>query len=235
MTLKTPLFTAALGLALSAVAGAQNQNPFCEEGGDLIVPCQGATTSLTISLNAYDPDGDPLTYQWLGCPGSFLTDPTAPITDVILDTSSSCDVRCGVRLRVTDPYGASYVCRLYVQVIPGAEGCTPGYWKNHPEAWHDSGFLPTDDFDTIFGVDAFSPDRNLMQALNSGGGGINKMARHATAALLNAGDVDVAFALSIGEVIDLVNDAITSGQLEPLATQLDVLNNGGCPQNRNNY
>ncbi|MCC7014521.1 MAG: hypothetical protein IT454_18315 [Planctomycetes bacterium] len=213
----------------------ENQSPFCNDGGTISVPCQGATTTVTLSTDAYDPDGDPLTYQWLACPGAFLTDPTSPTTDLILDTYDSCNVNCGVRLRLTDPFGAHYVCRLYVAVTPGVEGCTPGFWKNHAQAWHDSGFLPIDDFDVVFGVDAFSPNRTLMQALWSGGGGINKLARHGTAALLNAADVDVHFALSQGEVIDLVHDAIVNKQYEPLATQLDLLNNGGCPQSSTNY
>jgi hypothetical protein len=225
---------AAVALTSIAFAGG-NQAPFCTDGGTISVPCAGATTTVTLTSDAYDPDGDPLSYQWLSCPGSFLTDPTSPVTDLVLDTSGTCDVNCGVRLRLTDPFGAQYVCRLYVQVYRGTEGCTPGYWKNHAEAWHNSGFTPTDDFDTVFGVNAFDPNRNLMQALNSGGGGLNKLARHGTAALLNAGDVDVAFALALGEVIDLVHDAIVSGQYEPLATQLDLLNNGGCPQNANHH
>ncbi|NUP94674.1 MAG: hypothetical protein HUU28_00780 [Planctomycetaceae bacterium] len=236
------MFTKTLRLAaaatvLAGAALAQNNPPFCDEGGVWIAPCQGATTSITVVLNSYDPDGDPLTYQWNACPGSFITDPTSAVTDVVLDTSSSCDVFCGVRLRVTDPEGLHYTCRLYVQVTPGTQGCTPGYWKNHEEAWHDSGFNPTDDFDTVFGVDAFTPDITLMQALNLGGGKLNKLARHGVAALLNGGDMDVSYGLAAGEVIDLVHDAIVNGAYEPLATNLDTMNNGegGCPQSATNY
>ncbi len=236
------MFTHSLRLAVAATvlagaAAAQNQAPFCDEGGVWNAPCQGATTSITVVLNSYDPDGDPLTYQWAACPGSFITDPTSAVTDVVLDTSNTCDVFCGVRLRVTDPEGLHYTCRLYVQVTPGTQGCTPGYWKNHAEAWHDSGFNPTDDFDTVFGVDAFTPNLTLMQALNLGGGKLNKLARHGVAALLNGGDMDVSFGLAAGEVIDLVHDAIVGKAYEPLATEFDTMNNGagGCPQSATNY
>ena len=222
------------GLALASTATAgENQPPFCNDGGTIQAPCQGATTSVQLTTDAYDPDGDPLTYQWFACPGAFLTDPTAATTDIILDTSNSCSKTCGVRLLLLDPSGAHFVCRLYVQVTPGGEGCTPGYWKNHPESWPPTGFSPTDDFDTVFGVDAFSPDKTLMDAAWLGGGGLRKLARHGVAALLNASDPAVHYQLAIGEVIDLVHDAIVSGQYEPLATNLDTYNNGleGCPNN----
>jgi hypothetical protein len=228
-----PRLLAACVLASAAVA--QNQNPYCDDGGNFVVACAGATTTAQVTTNAFDPDGDPLTYQWLSCPKSWITDPTAPTTDVIIDTSESCDRQCGVRLRLTDPFGGHYVCRLYILVTPGGEGCTPGYWRNHPLAWGDTGYAPGDDFDAVFGVDAFDPDLTLMNALRLGGGGLNKLARMGVAALLNASDGplngDVHFALAKQEVLDLVYDAITSGQYEPLATQLDTYNNGGCPQN----
>jgi hypothetical protein len=217
--------------ALSTAAVAQNQGPFCDEGGVWTTTCQGATSSITVTLNAYDPDGDPLTYQWAACPGSFLTDPTSAVTDVVLDTSNTCDVFCGVRLRVTDPSGEHYTCRLYVQVVPGDEGCSQGYWKNKLSQWSDTGYSPNDDFDATFGVNAFSPNIKLKTAIDLNGGGLKKLARHAVAALLNAGDPDVAYALAPNEVITLVRDAITTCQYEPLASQLEQYNDGegGCP------
>jgi hypothetical protein len=44
-----------------------------------------------------------------------------------------------------------------VTCTPG-EGCTPGFWKNHTELWAALGYNTTDDFDTTFGVNFFSPD-----------------------------------------------------------------------------
>ncbi len=192
--------------------------------------CHGATTVFTIDASgAFDPDGDPITFEWLACPGSTLSSTSSPIVQLTLDTSVTCDQTCGVRLRVTDSHRASTMIRMSVQVIGGNEGCSPGYWKNHAQSWGPSGFLPTDDFDTIFGVNAFNPDRTLMTALNTGGGGLNKLGRMATAALLNASHPGVSFPRSMTEVIDQVHDAIVSGQYEPLATQLDTDNNLVCP------
>jgi hypothetical protein len=63
-------------------------------------------------------------------------------------------------------------------------GCTIGYWRNHADRW--LGVAPADDFDTTFGVDLFTPDITLGAAIKLGGGGVNNLARQATAALLNA-------------------------------------------------
>jgi hypothetical protein len=86
----------------------------------------------------------------------------------------------------------------------GGEGCTPGYWKNHLSAWAATGFNPADDFDTTFGVDLFSPDITLQQAVRAKGGGVKKLARHGTAALLSAAHPSVNYPYTISEVIALV-------------------------------
>ena len=92
-----------------------------------------------------------------------------------------------------------------LSVLPEqGEGCTPGYWRNHLDSWPPTGLAPGDDFDTTFGVDFFNPDITLEQAVNLGGGGIKKVARHGTAALLNALHPDVNYPLTAAEVIALV-------------------------------
>ena len=101
----------------------------------------------------------------------------------------------------------------------GDEGCTPGYWKNHLLDW--VGYAPGDDFDTVFGVDLFDPDINLEAALNTGGGGVNKLARHGTAALLNAAHPDLNYPLTVDEVIA----AVQAGDSGMLAEYNEL----GCP------
>jgi hypothetical protein len=109
------------------------------------------------------------------------------------------------------------------------EGCTPGFWKNHPDAWPAS-YQPDDDFDTVFGVDVFHPDIILHRALKLGGGGVHALARHATAALLNAASPDVAYALSEQQVIALVQAAfMPGGDVEGTKDQLEMFNEQGCP------
>jgi len=110
----------------------------------------------------------------------------------------------------------------------GLQGCTPGYWKNHTDSW-PSPYAAGDDFDATFGVNAFNPNITLLGAAKLGGGGLNKLARHAVAALLSSASID--YPQSTADVIAAVAAAISSGAYEPLATQLDTWNNLGCPLN----
>jgi hypothetical protein len=102
----------------------------------------------------------------------------------------------------------------------GGEGCTPGYWKNHLEDWPATGYSPMDDFDATFGVDLFSPDITLGQAIRLGGGGVKKLARHGTAALLSAAHPDVDYPYSVAQVIAFVQ----AGDVDPLVAANEL----GC-------
>ena len=89
---------------------------------------------------------------------------------------------------------------VVVNQPPGGEGCTPGFWKQeqHFDSW--VGFAPSDSFEAVFGVDVTLraggqntiEDPTLLDALNANGGGVNALARHAVAALLNASNPDAA-------------------------------------------
>ena len=104
------------------------------------------------------------------------------------------------------------------------EGCTPGYWKNHVEDWPPTGYSPGDDFDTTFGVDLFDPDITLEEAVNAKGGGDKRLARHGTAALLSAAHPDVAYPLTVAEVIA----AVQAGDASTLA-EFNELGGEFCP------
>ena len=133
------------------------------------------------------------------------------------------------------------------EVVRGDEGCTPGFWKNNAKkkgasAW--VGYSPGDYFSDVFGVvikirgkgRRTITDPTLLQALDANGSGINLLARAAVAALLNASNPDVAYALTESEVIAEVQDAVASGRryvIQNLGNLLDRLNNGGCPLNQN--
>jgi hypothetical protein len=104
---------------------------------------------------------------------------------------------------------------------PPGEGCTPGYWKkNHLDDWPAAGYFPADDFDTAFGTDYFSPNITLDDAVNMGGGGVKKLARHGTAALLSAGHPDVDYPYTVAEVIAFVQ----AGNVDPLVAANEL----GC-------
>jgi hypothetical protein len=126
-----------------------------------------------------------------------------------------------------------------VNVERGGEGCTPGFWKQtqHFDSWF--GFDPNQSFEDVFGVDVTLrsggrgtiDDPTLLEALQANGGGVNALARHAVSALLNASNPDVSFDFSPQQVIDLVQDAIASGNFEAAKNLLAAANEQVCPLN----
>jgi hypothetical protein len=109
----------------------------------------------------------------------------------------------------------------------GGEGCTPGYWKqkHHFDSW--AGYSPSDDFETVFGVNA-SFDETLLGALQQGGGGEKALGRHAVAALLNAANSNVSYAFTEAQVISLVQNAYATGDFEGAKNPLEAQNEQGC-------
>jgi hypothetical protein len=128
-------------------------------------------------------------------------------------------------------HGFSFTFNNFVEPPPdpGDEGCTPGFWKNHLSSW--SGYSTGADFDTTFGVNFFNPNKTLLQAVNLGGGGLNALARHGVAALLNAASGDVDYAYTEAQVIDIVQgDGAFAGLSVTERTNLLVAaNEAGCP------
>jgi hypothetical protein len=136
---------------------------------------------------------------------------------------------------ITDINGCTSTCTTTVTVQSCAqEGCTLGYWKNHTDRWCQD-YRTCDLFGEVF-VDAPSNLANLtlLEALNLGGGGIYNLARQGVAALLNTCSDEVDYAGyfdNSSSVIDAVNAAYRTAGTAPglLASQLDTLNNSGCP------
>lgn len=126
--------------------------------------------------------------------------------------------------------------------IGGQEGCTPGYWKNSPGCWEC--FAPSALFDDVFSVDVelrtggkktnTTDDPTLMQALNANGGGINALARHAVAALLNACDADINYPMSVDQVIAAVQAEVPDGDIQGLKNEFAEYNELGCGQSSDN-
>ncbi len=112
------------------------------------------------------------------------------------------------------------------------DDCGPGFWKNHEELW-DGGaddvtatYEKTHTFNAVFGV-AFSDSglgdhKTLLEALETKGGKLMALNRHAAAALLNADSAD--YPLSVSEVIDLYKDAVDAvGGPETISSALEIL------------
>ena len=120
----------------------------------------------------------------------------------------------------------------------GGTGCTPGYWVNHPQVWSVTGFHPDDRVSSVFRSTRGTAEgsRSLIEALPIEGdstlsGAIRILIRHAVAAVLNAAHPDVDYALSVDDVVRLVNEAVESGSRErilSLKDRLDRHNNSGC-------
>jgi hypothetical protein len=121
--------------------------------------------------------------------------------------------------------------------IAGGEGCTPGFWKQeqHFDSW--VAYSPDDSFEDVFGVDVILrgngqttiDDPTLLDALNANGGGVNALARHAVAALLNASNPDVSYGFTEAEVIAMVQEAVESGDFGTAHALLAAENELGCP------
>jgi hypothetical protein len=108
----------------------------------------------------------------------------------------------------------------------GGQGCTPGFWKTHPEVWT----IPTDSiFDTVFVRDAFNPDITMLDAVGLEGGHLMALSRHATAAYLNALSPFVDFDMTAGAVVATFQSAFDPGDYETTKEIFEGFNELGCP------
>lgn len=170
-------------------------------------------------------------HQYAGWPPDQISVTEKGSPDVTLDHIGLTRILGGGPLTITsttltNTYTASgqiefeegYVATFYNRPVEtGFEGCTPGFWKTHPESWPVSHYL---DFDQTFGVNLFSPNITLWNAINLGGGGVRRLARHGTAAYLNT-LAGVDYPYTTAQVIAYVQ----AGNADVLAAANEL----GCP------
>lgn len=116
--------------------------------------------------------------------------------------------------------------KFYNSEAPGGgEGCTPGFWRqpHHFDSW--VGYAPIDLYDDVFGV---TYGGSLLDAVWANGGGVDALARHSVAALLNASSPDVDYPYTTGEVIDAVQNAFMSDNFEDTKDMFEGWNEAGC-------
>jgi hypothetical protein len=132
------------------------------------------------------------------------------------------------------------VCYQPLTPPEGDQGCTPGYWRNHADRWAE--LAPSAGYDATFGITSgLGAYYTLGQAIWANGGGEFALARHATAALLNAHggtpnpgtDVTVNYPYTVEQVLQLVQDAYAAedraAAIEAAKDQLADANELGCP------
>jgi hypothetical protein len=147
----------------------------------------------------------------------------------------------GSRVRGLAVFAAVVITGLVAATPGGAwsdnptEGCTPGYWKNHTDAWVT--YTTTQTVDSVFtGADPSLGSATLLEALSFQGGDdlVGKeeiLLRAAVAALLNSTS-GIDYGVPPQAIINAVNKRIATGdrkKINKLATKLDARNNLPCP------
>ena len=125
-----------------------------------------------------------------------------------------------------------------MQTAGGGEGLTPGFWKNHSSygpaplsGWPESGLSPDASYESIFGVDVPNTAPTLLQALAEGGGAVDALLRHSTAALLNAANPYVDYAYTQAQIISMVQAAFANGSYESTKNLFATQNELGADLN----
>ena len=122
-----------------------------------------------------------------------------------------------------------------VQGGDGTEGLTPGFWKTHSQygpaplsGWPETGYSPTDSYETIFGVDVPSLTPTLLDALSIGGGGVDALLRQSAAALLNASDPYIDYLYTTAQIVAMVQNAFLTSDYETPKNLFETQNQLGA-------
>ncbi len=188
--------------------------------------------------------------------GKYLFTDVEPdvMCSVVVDQSSSPALddkvigQCPETFDVTLQPGESFLDADFCFKNEGdPTGCTPGYWRQsqHFDSW-TAPLVPSTLFSDVFcssDIDIIKIRLNpnfgrgtrlnptLLEAVWASGGGINALARHAVAALLNA-STNIDYPLSVDDVKTLVCDALADGSNSAYNDAKDIFeafNELGCP------
>lgn len=216
----------------------------CPDGGEL--PCGANELCVDVSdnctadldVNVFISGGTDLGNVELVDHGNgcfTLTFNGSATVDIMATAEDACGNRAECRTSFTS------TCEVF-------EGCTHGFWKNHTGLWNEAGdpiataagFTTGTLFNSFFGLtpaqSGFSDSKTMLGAMQTGGGGGYKLARHGLAALLNlASGVNMQLPPGVdnaSELEDAMANAYVTGVFEPLADQLKAgveTLPSGCP------
>jgi hypothetical protein len=195
--------------------------PGTESGNERLTSTPSPTSTLT-HTPPHTPTGTP-TYTVTRTP-TYTATSTRTATRTPSNTATVTRTPTRTPTAVTTSTGAG-------------KGCTPGFWKNHPEAWD----VPTNT--RLAGAGFVVPaslglpaNATLQAALSfqggsTLGGAAEILLRAAAAAYLNSVE-GLGYPLSTSQVVGEVNAALASMDRATIiaeATRLDQFNNLGCP------
>jgi len=109
----------------------------------------------------------------------------------------------------------------------GSEGCTPGYWKTHTEAWQV--YDPDQTFGSVGFESSALSNMTLLAVLEQGGGGLAALGRHTVAALLNVAHDGVDYPYTSTSTVIAQFNAANPDNIEGQKNIFAGFNELGCP------
>lgn len=180
--------------------------------------------SITIYFQYVD-----TTTGWIISLGSAVLDADGSVSFPYPEVAGTMTFAIAIRDNYLQKQIKGYKWTITCEPPPDSQGCTPGYWRNHYASW-PAPYSPATLFNAAFVIPAnwyapgyFSDGYTLSQAIWQGGGDLNRLARHGTAALLSAASPYVNYPYTVPEVISMVQ----AGFIDPLAQA----NESYCPLN----
>jgi hypothetical protein len=128
--------------------------------------------------------------------------------------------------RTKNVNNAWYFKHMYWWCTPHTgTACQNYYWgsSSHYNQWQ--GYSPSQSFNSVFGRNAYASTLTLGQALSLSGRSLDTLARHATAALLNANHSGVDYPYSVSQVIQKFRAAYDIGNYQSSANVFYYANN----------
>lgn len=172
--------------------------------------------------------------QHWGYPCEVTTTTASTTTTAPTTTTESTTTTEATTTTTTSSTTTSTTTTTTTTIPTSVSGCTPGYWKQKQHLGSWVGYATAAKYDQVFGITSgLGSKLTLLDALGTGGGGAKALARHATAALLNASNPAVGSRFSPQQVIEMVQWAYQAGDFDTAKNIFEKENEIGCELGRN--